>query len=101
PPRPPRPTLFPYTTLFRSTSSRSASERRQNGDRLGQIVPVLVVRAAVAPHHHGEAGRRVQHGHRVVPGVHGIGDAVAGRGDEGADRKSTRLNSSHVAISYA
>src|SRR5260221_10311718 len=57
--RPPRSTLFPYTTLFRS---RRQSLRRH---RLG----------------HRPAGPK---GHR-----------------EGADRKSTRLNSSHTVISYA
>src|SRR5438067_13283013 len=55
--RPPRSTLFPYTTLFRSL---------------------------------GVEGRR-----RLVQ------DEDLGRGDPSSDRKSTRLNSSHVSISYA
>src|SRR5438067_7886628 len=59
--RPPRSTLFPYTTLFRS-DERHLSDRR---------LPVL---------------RHVAHARR---------DAADG------DRKSTRLNSSHVSISYA
>src|SRR5439155_6567725 len=59
--RPPRSTLFPYTTLFRS------HPRQPPRNRLG--------------------GRRSEGGRDP-------------RGDE-ADRKSTRLNSSHVAISYA
>src|SRR5690606_41418993 len=78
--RPPRSTLFPYTTLFRSPGERlvewcrhgpcsRAAVRRTRGGR-GRIV-------LVAPAVGRLAGRR-----------HG-------------DRKSTRLNSSHVKISYA
>src|SRR2546426_8035652 len=64
--RPPRSTLFPYTTLFRS--------------RLG-----------------GGVGRRGLRngGHQQDVGVGESG------GDEVPDRKSTRLNSSHLVISYA
>src|SRR5262245_65143337 len=58
-PRPPKSTLFPYTTLFRS--------RPAQGDR----------------------GHQARHGVRAP-------DGSAGR-----DRKSTRLNSSHLGISYA
>src|SRR5438309_2871634 len=74
--RPPRSTLFPYTTLFRS----------QRVDRVFAIVeprdrrPELLGRAAVAP-------------------VEALPHALAARADE--DRKSTRLNSSHSSISYA
>src|SRR5207253_9653280 len=66
-PRPPRSTLFPYTTLFRS--------------RAGLV-----------------------HGCRVPPEGFRSPIVVAPRGRRdlsGSDRKSTRLNSSHVAISYA
>src|SRR5437773_5225997 len=73
--RPPRSTLFPYTTLFRS--------------------------------HHGGGAER------AVACRRGQGDPVSGRAQEGRrgaaarhpghllDRKSTRLNSSHITISYA
>src|SRR5690349_23626412 len=67
--RPPRSTLFPYTTLFRSDAAVV-----QNRELLAGI--------AVAP---------VGHPVRVL----GVGEAGVG------DRKSTRLNSSHVEISYA
>src|SRR5690349_22739352 len=77
--RPPRSTLFPYTTLFRS-------ERRA----------VEVERVALD-----EVGRR----HVAVEQPHEpVGQRrVAGRQPpaEVRDRKSTRLNSSHVEISYA
>src|SRR5690554_7655898 len=76
--RPPGSTLFPYTTLFRSVG-------------LGQVVTLVVADERAA----------------VELGVALLADAV-GRCDVGAvrygvtqDRKSTRLNSSHVRISYA
>src|SRR5690349_22128140 len=79
--RPPRSTLFPYTTLFRSHEHDQPADRA--GDRGG--------------------GRRAGHRGAGRPGVRRRGGC--GRG--GAvhhgrrDRKSTRLNSSHVEISYA
>src|SRR3712207_6892526 len=73
--RPPRSTLFPYTTLFRSVGGAQGRHHR---------LP-LPVRP---PGHHGRAPQRLHgaQGHRE------LGDA---------DRKSTRLNSSHANISYA
>src|SRR5438874_10606501 len=67
--RPPRSTLFPYTTLFRSEVLQLAARRS--------------TQALVLRHLWRDAWRR------------GL-TAIAGR-----DRKSTRLNSSHVEISYA
>src|SRR5256885_4201857 len=75
--RPPRSTLFPYTTLFRSEQDRNehdgASQIRLLGDEQRR-------------HTGDEAGRQefAQRGRRLA-----------------ADRKSTRLNSSHLVISYA
>src|SRR5690242_21272576 len=70
---PPRPTLFPYTTLFRS---------RAGGDR--QVAPRRRVRRprAAERRHRGDLDRPRR---------------LAAR----QDRKSTRLNSSHMSISYA
>src|SRR3712207_8585870 len=81
--RPPRSTLFPYTTLFRSVAVRPDRERRhvqRRRQRLG-----------------GGGGGTVDvgPGDEVDEGDRGEGGAVAG------DRKSTRLNSSHANISYA
>src|SRR2546430_12219543 len=76
--RPPRSTLFPYTTLFRS----HAPVRRCEAG--GVVRPY--VRATDLPEH---GGRRVQ----KRPGGVERHDAP--------DRKSTRLNSSHSQISYA
>src|SRR5438045_8173271 len=75
---PPRSTLFPYTTLFRSAagSVEPQHERRRN--------PLAPDRQ---PARRGGADRR---------GVRAVGAESRGR-----DRKSTRLNSSHLGISYA
>src|SRR5437879_11258343 len=82
--RPPRSTLFPYTTLFRS--------RRLRGDMANPRVEVAVeqVHAQIAGEIEG-----AQHQHA------GLHDGVVARGDGLEDRKSTRLNSSHRCISYA
>src|SRR3712207_8428782 len=76
--RPPRSTLFPYTTLFRSEPRQGRDERQH----AGHVARGLLRRHAALP----EGGGR--HGH---PGGQGVRQ----------DRKSTRLNSSHANISYA
>src|SRR5256885_13040687 len=63
--RPPRSTLFPYTTLFRSYLSSAPVAERRRCSQVGQGVPTHVFTS------------------------------------ECTDRKSTRLNSSHLVISYA
>src|SRR3712207_6870929 len=80
--RPPRSTLFPYTTLFRSVAGE-----------VGQRRPV--VRGAQGDDAADPAGMVV--GVRPQPG-HDPARRVA---DEIDDRKSTRLNSSHAHNSYA
>src|SRR5260221_6132696 len=71
--RPPRSTLFPYTTLFRSRAG--AALARRGGAARGAAAPLAI-------------------GGRTVPQrAHRPGGTV--------DRKSTRLNSSHTVISYA
>src|SRR5690349_22181160 len=72
--RPPRSTLFPYTTLFRSGPWREPLKA------IRRATLVVVTRKAVDE--------------KVVESVHQ-------RLSQIADRKSTRLNSSHVEISYA
>src|SRR3712207_7695203 len=78
--RPPRSTLFPYTTLFLSPSPRAHAGDRV-ADREGHV-------------HHGD---HVVHGPRLAAGAARLGE----RTHLLADRKSTRLNSSHANISYA
>src|SRR3712207_6935297 len=85
--RPPRSTLFPYTTLFRSGVAAAVAVEdllARQGDLDGPA------------RHHRELGD----GQFVVERVALAAEAAAvGRRDE--DRKSTRLNSSHANISYA
>src|SRR5437867_8693590 len=69
--RPPRSTLFPYTTLFRSGIRLPHRRPRRHRDRV-----------------HSERRRAVRGGRRRPPRL-------------SRDRKSTRLNSSHRTISYA
>src|SRR5256885_8180631 len=74
--RPPRSTLFPYTTLFRS-------------DRLTVLFPGL-------RNNYTSQGYKVKDAVRGIPVVNELGSVpLLG------DRKSTRLNSSHLVISYA
>src|SRR3712207_8500856 len=80
--RPPRSTLFPYTTLFRSARTRRGRLGHRAGGRAASV-------AFIAPRSQpdGRVGRR-RRGHRDAENAH-------------PDRKSTRLNSSHANISYA
>src|SRR3712207_7872814 len=81
--RPPRSTLFPYTTLFRSDRD-----------------------VVAATEEHGRAAEEHQHegadhlGRDLLGGAGGLGHVRATPACD-VDRKSTRLNSSHANISYA
>src|SRR2546430_9671790 len=76
--RPPRSTLFPYTTLFRSSQAGPMGGTRRQ--RRPQVPP---------------RGRSLHASSGPRGGQHG------GSGEPAKDRKSTRLNSSHSQISYA
>src|SRR5690606_40411142 len=81
--QPPRSTLFPYTTLFRSSR-----------------LPLRLGGQQRRPQPH---GKRAESG-RLAGGSGGRGggqEVIQARGRAEEDRKSTRLNSSHVKISYA
>src|SRR2546429_3220108 len=77
--RPPRSTLFPYTTLFRSPADRPGPHDRADLHRRD------VGGGGVHPAPHGRVDGQVRDRHHELP----------------LDRKSTRLNSSHGYISYA
>src|SRR3712207_8209868 len=90
--RPPRSTLFPYTTLFRSVLPEVVGGVLQD-----RVDAVLVVALLHEVFHH----RIVLLALLVVPGAR-LGDDPADVADRvHQDRKSTRLNSSHANISYA
>src|SRR3712207_9001605 len=94
--RPPRSTLFPYTTLFRSHTRLHPLQHHPQDlgpDAVGVVVEVQRVDVLV-----------------LLRRVLGVGDGAVGPGGEPlrmllrprvVDRKSTRLNSSHANISYA
>src|SRR3989449_4808895 len=95
--RPPRSTLFPYTTLFRSPEARGTV--RGNAAALRLRRP----RHAAVPSRPGLPADREVH-RWVSPRGRGAPNTTGrGGGDPGphGDRKSTRLNSSHGYISYA
>src|SRR5439155_20217832 len=95
---PPRSTLFPYTTLFRS-------EEEEESMKVGRRFAILLAAALAAA--------LALIGGRATPAAHASAKASTVRiwtdsyrkaavdKVTSADRKSTRLNSSHVAISYA
>src|SRR2546428_9563651 len=86
--RPPRSTLFPYTTLFRSRPGPARDPAR-----------------AVHARGHRDRDRPLEkgarHGYQRAPGVGGEVPHPELRAGSDLDRKSTRLNSSHDQISYA
>src|SRR5256885_11498899 len=87
--RPPRSTLFPYTTLFRSLAAR-ADVLAQTGKTVVYLAVAFRPLGLIAV-----ADTLKPHARTVVSGLRRRGIDVA------IDRKSTRLNSSHLVISYA
>src|SRR5437899_9207098 len=82
--RPPRSTLFPYTTLFRS--------RGRDSESAGELGRPARQRSL--------DDQTVYHS-RFLARTHDAGHRVPARARADEDRKSTRLNSSHLGISYA
>src|SRR5689334_24439044 len=79
--RPPRSTLFPYTTLFRSIHGTAGADNISLSIEDGNLV-IDGLSARIVIEHYSQD------------------DTLTIHGDAG-DRKSTRLNSSHSSISYA
>src|SRR2546427_6658707 len=86
--RPPRSTLFPYTTLFRS---------RRPAEGSAPEVPLTLLDGQAEGHSEGS----IQHFVRPRADVRDRERADRRAGSDKGDRKSTRLNSSHSQISYA
>src|SRR2546426_6595477 len=86
--RPPRSTLFPYTTLFRSKLEAAAKKAKRDAAKSAAAVKEANNRAA-------KLDALAKKARREATGR----EAAAERAR--LDRKSTRLNSSHLVISYA
>src|SRR3989442_11907987 len=86
--RPPRSTLFPYTPLFRSLAFARARPGRWRHHAGALSAQETALREAIERGDRGGA-------------LDAVRRAAAALGTLGEDRKSTRLNSSHVRISYA
>src|SRR2546426_9430914 len=98
--RPPRSTLFPYTTLFRSRD-RPAHPPRQDPPRPDRSRGAERALAAA-----GAAGARQRREERRAGDGGGAGQPGGTRGGQGGghhhqNRESTRLNTIHLVISYA
>src|SRR3712207_8417098 len=81
--RPPRSTLFPYTTLFRSLYNLTITYGNY---------PICPLSYCLVMSNHNESLSKIPH--RLFQNTHYISSSLR-------DRKSTRLNSSHANISYA
>src|SRR5207253_9920549 len=97
----PRPPPFPYTTLFRSRAPTAPEgtrpQRVVHGDR---VVPAVAAGFAGAPRRTTSCHRPARPAARDASRSRSAYAIERGRRPLAADRKSTRLNSSHVAISY-
>src|SRR5690554_7397414 len=94
--RPPTPTPFPYTTLFRSADTRKTTPGLRAFER-------YAVRMGGGHNHRDSLGSAVMIKDNHIAAAGGIEPAVERARSRAphTDRKSTRLNSSHVRISYA
>src|SRR5205807_10310429 len=100
PPSPPRPTLFPYTTLFRFQPPHAIWDRRHaDAARIHDRCLHSAQHDARPDRHEYGSNRRVTRCPRVDERVTRRLLPYSWR--SGRDRKSTRLNSSHLVISYA
>src|SRR3712207_7930415 len=84
--RPPRSTLFPYTTLFRSLFLRRAADLAHHENGFGFVVVLEQFQKVYERGAHDRVAAQAD--------ARGLAQAEV-------DRKSTRLNSSHANISYA
>src|SRR5205814_10516919 len=100
-PRPPSPTLFPYTTLFRSQAAGKVARGPRELERAVLDIAVQQPHAEFGRH---LVGRSHAGGEHVVAlaaqALVGEALGVVAQVGEQVDRKSTRLNSSHLGISY-
>src|SRR3712207_8424755 len=98
--RPPRSTLFPYTTLFRSRLLHRARRGEDLGEDRRQQGPAAP-EAGGGRRGGGRSRRDADHLAPAAPPVRAVELLRHPGGGRRRDRKSTRLNSSHANISYA
>src|SRR3712207_9228317 len=98
--RPPRSTLFPYTTLFRSDADRARLEQLRTTweEQKGYLVLQSHRPDTLA---HALSDSAVAQLAWIVDSFQQWTDPAAELPEDAVDRKSTRLNSSHANISYA
>src|SRR3712207_6864900 len=96
--RPPRSTLFPYTTLFRSPAHPCSWANRSEDLRIALCVSLCPKGKTLL---RGKSGRDRLRAERDALAKGCQPDERAQPGTSREDRKSTRLNSSHANISYA
>src|SRR3712207_8603822 len=92
--RPPRSTLFPYTTLFRSYETRLDFRMEPETEKLAREAIRIGAPRTIS-------GQRVRNELLALLGEVDAPSSLERMVDLGLDRKSTRLNSSHANISYA
>src|SRR5690349_23522743 len=88
-PRPPRSTLFPYTTLFRSVDAGVAADTPAQAGLAALTLELL------------DKGSKGRDAYQMSDALESLGARLTTATGADLDRKSTRLNSSHVEISYA
>src|SRR5256885_16604783 len=98
--RPPRSTLFPYTTLFRSQTVGVGAGQMSRVDscKIGAAKAVLPLKGTVAA---SDAFFPFPDGVEEIARAGATAIIQPGGSVRDKDRKSTRLNSSHLVISYA
>src|SRR5256885_8765442 len=92
--RPPISTLFPYTTLFRSDDENQCDEVTAIAPTPSTSTVAIISRRPQQKQHNNDDQQHLNRLRVVEP-------SYAKSGAIGQDRKSTRLNSSHLVISYA
>src|SRR5689334_24460680 len=86
----PRPTLFPYTTLFRSDPTVAREPAQAEAPLSDEDAEFLAEMAKLVARYVAEADDELQEATKQILAL-----------EKNPDRKSTRLNSSHSSISYA
>src|SRR5690242_20934232 len=96
---PPKSSLFPYTTLFRSSAMTTDVYKYKLSEKAGTHTIWILLEDEPGPFNEWEEGKPISN--CLIIGGGRLGTDGAGQHCRTPDRKSTRLNSSHMSISYA